>query len=95
MEQQQLGVHPTVAGNIAATMIHGATGVFGNRTLSFQDTTCQWVEQLQPEKRTDGWGIGWLNMHQIEVMKIATANELQVSARLHRLEYFSVLNLPV
>ncbi|BDA50220.1 hypothetical protein COCOBI_15-3490 [Coccomyxa sp. Obi] len=54
-------------------------GGFGNSTLSFEETTCQWVEQLQPENRTDGWpgGIGWLNMHTIEAMEIATADKLQ------------------
>lgn len=72
----------------------GATGGFGNRTLSFQETTCQWMEQLQPENRTDGFGIGWLNMHTIEAMETATADELQVSAQVHRLDDYEVLICP-
>lgn len=50
----------------------------GNSTISLIDNNCQWTIQLQPATRTDGWGLGWLNLHTIEAMEVATSDAMEV-----------------
>ena len=51
------------------------------------DNTCQWTVQLQPSNRTDGWGLGWLNLHTIEAMELATADAMQANTPIVDLMY--------